>query len=486
MTTISTIGLTAERAAALLDRRELSCAELAAAYLERISADDPALHAFLHVDPEWTLEAARRHDADGRSGYGGVPLALKDLFATRGVPTTAGSRILEGFRPVEDGTVVARCLAAGLVPVGKTNMDEFAMGSSTEHSAYGPTRNPWDPETVPGGSSGGSAAAVAAGMAPWSLGTDTGGSIRQPAAFTGTVGLKPTYGAVSRLGVVAFASSLDQVGPFALTVRDAAALYGIVAADDPRDTTNVGPAEPVVLPEREDLRGLRLAVPRDQLEVGVDAGVLERFEATVALAASLGAEVGECSLPHAGHGLAAYYLIAPAEASANLARYDGVRYGLRSDGADVNAMYEATRHDGFGAEVKRRIMIGAYALSAGYYDAYYGQAQRVRTLIRRDFDAAFADFDALLLPTTPTPAFRFGAKLDDPLAMYANDVFTLPANLAGLPGLSIPMGTAGALPVGLQIVGPAFSENRLFSVGHALERAIGFDPVPPRLQAVPS
>ena len=486
MATFSTLGLTAERAAALLDARELSCEELAAAYLERIAADDPALHAFLHVDPERTLEAARRHDASGRSGFAGVPIALKDLFCTRGVPTTAGSRILEGYRPVHDGDVVERCQDAGLVSLGKTNMDEFAMGSSTEHSAYGPTRNPWDPETVPGGSSGGSAAAVAAGLAPWSLGTDTGGSIRQPAAFTGTVGLKPTYGAVSRYGVVAFASSLDQVGPFALTVRDVAALYAIVAADDPRDTTNVGPAEAVVRPEGEDLRGLRLAVPRDQLTVGVDAGVLERFEEAVALAVSLGAEVGECTLPHASHGLAAYYLIAPAEASANLARYDGVRYGPRTDGPDVQAMYEATRHDGFGPEVKRRIMIGAYALSAGYYDAYYGQAQRVRTLIRRDFDVAFADYDALLLPTTPTPAFRFGAKLDDPLAMYANDVFTLPANLAGLPGLSIPMGTSDGLPVGLQIVGPAFSENRLFAVGHALERAIGFDPVPPRLQGVTS
>jgi len=479
---VSTLGLTAERAAALLDARELSCEELAAAYLERIAVDDPTLHAFLHVDPERTLADARRHDAVGRSGLGGVPIALKDLFCTRGVPTTAGSRILEGFLPVEDGAVVARCVAAGLVSVGKTNMDEFAMGSSTEHSAYGPTRNPWDPGTVPGGSSGGSAAAVAAGMAPLALGTDTGGSIRQPAAFTGTVGLKPTYGAVSRYGVVAFASSLDQVGPFALTVRDAALLYGVVAYDDPRDTTNVGPPEAVRLPEAEDLHGVRLAVPRDQLESGVDRGVLDRFEETVRLAESLGAEVGECALPHAGHGLSAYYLIAPAEASANLARYDGVRYGLRSAGPDVHAMYEATRHDGFGPEVKRRIMIGAYALSAGYYDAYYGQAQRVRTLIRRDFDTVFKDFDALLLPTAPTPSFPLGARLDDPLAMYANDIFTLPVNLAGLPGLSIPMGLSDGLPVGVQIIGPAFSENRLFDVGHALERAIGFDPVPPRLR----
>ncbi len=480
---VETLGLTAERAAALLDGREITCEELAGAYLERIEAEDGELHAFLHVDPERTLRTARELDARGRSGVEGVPVALKDLFCTRDVPTTAGSRILEGFRPIADGHVVGRTVDAGLVSLGKTNMDEFAMGSSTEHSAYGPTRNPWDPATVPGGSSGGSAAAVAAGFAPFALGTDTGGSIRQPAAFTGTVGLKPTYGAVSRSGVVAFASSLDQVGPFALTVRDAALLYRIVADDDPCDTTNVGPPDPVVLPEGGDLRGLRLAVPRDQLEVGVEPGVLARFEEAVETARELGAEIGECALPHAAHGLAAYYLIAPAEASANLSRYDGVRYGLRADAPDVHAMYEATRDAGFGPEVKRRIMIGAYALSAGYYDAYYAQAQRVRTLIRRDFAEAFERYDGLLLPTAPTVAFRLGARLDDPLAMYANDIFTLPVNLAGLPGLSIPAGLSQDLPVGLQIVGPAFSENRLFAVGHALEQAIGFDPVPPRLAA---
>jgi aspartyl-tRNA(Asn)/glutamyl-tRNA(Gln) amidotransferase subunit A len=361
-------------------------------------------------------------------------------------------------------------------------MDEFAMGSSTEHSGYGPTRNPWDPERVPGGSSGGSAAAVAAGFAPLALGTDTGGSIRQPAAFTGTVGLKPTYGAVSRWGVVAFASSLDQVGPFALTVRDCALLYGVIAGHDPRDNTSVGPREPVVLPEREDLHGLRLAVPRDQLQVGVDAEVLARFEESVEAARALGAEIGETTLPHAEYGLPAYYLIAPAEASANLSRYDGVRFGLRTPAPDVHAMYEATRRDGFGAEVKRRIMIGTYALSAGYYDAYYGQAQRVRTLIRRDFDAAFERCDALLLPTAPTVAFELGDRLDDPLAMYANDIFTLPVNLAGLPGLSVPNGLSDGLPTGLQIIGPAFAENRLLELGHAFEHAAGFDPVPPHVR----
>ncbi len=482
MAALSTIGLTAEAAGALLDAREVSCEELAAAYLARIEQDDRDLHAFLHVHPERTLAAARALDQRGRSGVEGVPIGLKDLLLTRDVPTTAGSRILEGFVPIASADVVERTEAAGLVSLGKLNLDEFAMGSSTEHSAYGPTANPWDLARVPGGSSGGSSAAVAAGLAPWSLGTDTGGSIRQPAAFCGIVGLKPTYGTVSRYGVVAFACSLEQVGPFALTVRDCARLFGIIAGDDPRDTTNVGPREAVALPARGgDLRGLRLGVPRDQLEEGVEPGVLARFEEAVAHARALGAEIEDCALPHARHGLAAYYLIAPAEASANLSRYDGVRYGLRVDGDDVHAMYEATRRAGFGDEVKRRIMIGAYALSAGYYDAYYGQAQRMRTLIRRDFDDAFGRLDGLLLPTAPSVAFRFGER-EDPLAMYANDVFTLPANLAGIPGLSIPMGLADGLPTGLQILGPAFSENRLFQIGQALEDAIGFEPVPTRLR----
>jgi aspartyl-tRNA(Asn)/glutamyl-tRNA(Gln) amidotransferase subunit A len=482
MTAPLTLGLTAERAGELLDSGELSCAELAEAYLDRIADADAELHCYLHLHPERTMERARELDRRGRAGVEGIPVGFKDLMSTRGIPTTAGSRILEGFRPVIDADVVEACEWAGLISLGKLNMDEFAMGSSTEHSAYGPTRNPWDPRLVPGGSSGGSAAAVAGGLAPWALGTDTGGSIRQPAAFCGIVGLKPTYGAVSRFGVVAFASSLDQVGPLTLTVRDCARLFAIIARDDPRDTTNTGPPRPVGVPARTDLRGLRLGVASDQLEAGVEPGVLARFEETVALCAELGAEIGEVALPHARDGLASYYLIAPSEASANLARYDGVRYGLRVDAPDVHAMYEATRSAGFGDEVKRRIMIGTYALSAGYFDAYYGQAQRVRTLIRRDFAAAFERFDALVLPTAPSVAFPHGAKLDDPLAMYANDVFTLPVNLAGLPGLSIPCGLDGDLPVGFQLIGPAFSEDLLLDAGHALEQAIGFDVVPMRLR----
>jgi aspartyl-tRNA(Asn)/glutamyl-tRNA(Gln) amidotransferase subunit A len=478
---VSTLGLTVEHAAALLDAREVSCEELAKAYLDQIATHDRELHAYLHLHPERTLANARAVDQSPRSGVAGIPIGLKDLLSTRGVPTTAGSRILEGFLPLVDADVVEACEAAGLVSLGKLNMDEFAMGSSTEHSAFGATRNPWDPSRVPGGSSGGSAAAVAAGMAPFALGTDTGGSIRQPAAFCGVVGLKPTYGAVSRYGVVAFASSLDQVGPFALTVRDAALLLGVIARDDPRDSTNLGLPEPVALPTRVALNGLRLGVPRDLLDSGVDTGVAAVFDQAVTLCEQLGAGVGEATLPHARHGLAAYYLIAPSEASANLARYDGVRYGLRVAAGDVHAMYEATRRAGFGAEVKRRIMIGTYALSAGYYDAYYGQAQRVRTLIRSDFQAAFVDYDALLVPTTPSVAFPAGAKLADPLAMYANDAFTLPVNLAGLPALSIPCGLDQGLPVGLQIIGPAFSENRLLAIAHAIEQAVAFDVVPPRL-----
>jgi aspartyl-tRNA(Asn)/glutamyl-tRNA(Gln) amidotransferase subunit A len=483
--TLSTLRLTAERILALLDAREVSCVEVAKAYLDRIEAADGEVGAFLHTHPEATLARARRFDEEGRAGLAGLPVAFKDLFSTRGVPTTAGSRILEGFHPVENAFVVDRCLDAGLVSLGKLNMDEFAMGSSTEHSAYQRTTNPWAPDRVPGGSSGGSAAAVAAGLAPLALGTDTGGSIRQPAAFTGTVGLKPTYGAVSRSGVVAFASSLDQVGTFALTCRDAALLYRTIAVDDPRDATQVGPREPVALPDREDLGGVRIGVPRDQLTQGVDPGVLDLFEAALTRLADLGAEIVDVELPHAGHGLAAYYLIAPAEASANLARYDGVRYGLRVDAADVHSMYERTRDAGFGAEVKRRVLIGTYALSAGYFDAFYGQAQRVRTLIIRDYAAAFASsrgVDAIATPTAPTTAFPFGQNEADPLAMYANDVLTIPLNLAGLPGLSVPMGLDDGLPAGLQLAGPAFSENALLAIGHAFERSLDLDPVPVRLR----
>jgi aspartyl-tRNA(Asn)/glutamyl-tRNA(Gln) amidotransferase subunit A len=476
------IGLTAERAASLIAERTCSAEELAEAYLRRIEAADGEIHAYLHVDPERTLAAARAEDAAGTGGLAGVPIAYKDLLSTRDVPTTAGSRILEGFLPVESADVVAFGDEAGLVSLGKTNLDEFAMGSSTEHSAFGATRNPWDVTRVPGGSSGGSAAAVAGGLAPWALGTDTGGSIRQPAAFCGLVGLMPTYGTVSRFGVIAFACSLEQVGPMTLTVRDCALLHRVLARPSARDATCGGPQAPIELPTAGRLDGVRLGVPWGELEEGVEPRVRAAFDASLRQATELGAVIVDVELPHIRHGLAAYYVIAPAEASANLSRFDGVRYGLRVDAPDVRSMYEATRAAGFGAEVKRRIMIGTYALSAGYHDAYYLQAQRVRTLIRRDFAQAFAGTDALLLPTAPTVAFPLGARLDDPLAMYVNDVFTLPVNLAGIPALSIPNGLADGLPTGLQIIGPAHAENRLLSIGASLEAAIDFDPVPPALR----
>ena len=470
---IDTLRLTVEAAAGLLERREVSGAELHRAYLDAATARDGELHAYLS-----TVE----HTAGAGDG---VPIALKDVISTKGVETTAGSKILAGYKPVFDSTVAARCKDAGLPLLGKTNMDEFAMGSSTENSAYGPTRNPWDPTRVPGGSSGGSTAAVAAGMAPWALGSDTGGSIKQPAALCGVVGLRPTYGTVSRYGIVAFASSLDQVGPIAKNVRDCALLYRIIAGRDPCDSTTVELPEPVELPEAEDLRGLRIGVPKELNEAeGIEPGVSERVAQAVELAGKLGAEIGECRLPRSvDYGLPCYYLIAPSEASSNLARYDGVRYGLRSEGnGHVRAMYDRTRHDGFGDEPKRRIMLGTYALSAGYYEAFYGQAQKVRTVIRGEHAAAFADFDLLVSPTSPTVAFELGARTANPLAMYAADVLTIPSNLAGLPGLSIPCGLSDGLPVGLQLIGPQFSENLLFRAGHALERALAFDYVPERLK----
>ena len=468
---IDTLRLTAEDALGLLERREFTPAELHAAYVDAIAARDPELHAYLRV-------------VDKPDG-GGVPIAFKDLISTRGVETTAGSRILSGYVPVFDATVASRCRAAGLPLLGKTNMDEFAMGSSTENSGYGPTKNPWDPERVPGGSSGGSAAAVAAGLAPWALGSDTGGSIKQPAALCGVVGLRPTYGTVSRYGIVAFASSLDQIGPITKSVRDCARLYGIVAGRDECDSTTVE-VPPLELPDATDLHGLKIGLPRQMFELdGIEPGVASAVEHAIGVARELGAEVGDCELPRSvDYGLPCYYLVAPAEASSNLARYDGVRYGLRvSPDGDLDAMYAATRDDGFGDEPKRRIMLGTYALSAGYYEAYYGQAQKVRTLIRREHEAAFERFDVLLSATSPTVAFRLGEKTADPLAMYAADLLTIPSNLAGLPGLSIPCGLADGLPVGLQLIGPQFSENVLFRAGHALERALGFDPVPPRLVA---
>jgi aspartyl-tRNA(Asn)/glutamyl-tRNA(Gln) amidotransferase subunit A len=386
--------------------------------------------------------------------------------------------------PVYDATVATRCREAGMPLLGKTNMDEFAMGSSTENSAYGPTRNPWNPERVPGGSSGGSAAAVAAGLAPWALGSDTGGSVKQPASLCGIVGLRPTYGTVSRYGIVAFASSLDQIGPMTKTVRDNALLYRIVAGRDPCDTTTVELPQPVEIPEREDLKGVRVGVPRELNEAeGIEPGVKDVVDRTIELCRELGAEVGETTLPRSvDYGMPCYYLVAPAEASSNLARYDGVRYGLRLEGQDgVRAMYDRTRDAGFGDEPKRRIMLGTYALSSGYYEAYYGQAQKVRTLIADEHAAAFEDFDVLVSPTAPTVAFKLGEKAENPLAMYLSDVLTIPSNMAGLPGLSIPCGLSEGLPVGFQLIGPQFSENALFHVGHALEQAIGFDFVPGRL-----
>ncbi len=468
---IDTFRLTAEEAAGLLERGEVSAAELHRAYLDAAAARNDELNAYL-----CTVE-------DGAAGASGVPIAFKDVVSTKGVETTAGSKILAGYHPVFDATVAARCKNAGLSLLGKTNMDEFAMGSSTENSAYGPTHNPWDPTRVPGGSSGGSTAAVAAGLAPWALGSDTGGSIKQPAALCGVVGLRPTYGTVSRYGIVAFASSLDQIGPVTKTVRDCARLYEIIAGRDPCDTTTVELPEPVAVPEAEDLKGVRIGVPKELNEAeGIEPGVSEQVERALETARDLGAEIGECRLPRSvEYGLPCYYLIAPSEASSNLARYDGVRYGLRSTpNGDVRAMYDRTRHDGFGDEPKRRIMLGTYALSAGYYEAFYGQAQRVRTMIRDEHAAAFEQFDLLVSPTSPTVAFELGARTANPLAMYAADLLTIPSNLAGLPGLSIPCGLSEGLPVGLQLIGRQFSENLLFRAGHALERALDFDYVPER------
>ena len=468
---VDTLRLSAEEATRLLAAREVTGAELHGAYIDAIAERDPELHAYLHVCAE--------HD-----GGGGVPIALKDVISTRGVPTTAGSKILEGYLPVYDATVTERVQAAGMSLLGKTNTDEFAMGSSTENSAYGPSRNPWDPARVPGGSGGGSAAAVAGGLAPWALGSDTGGSVKQPSALCGNVGLRPTYGTVSRYGIVAFASSLDQVGPVTRNVRDCALLYSIIAGRDLHDSTTVELPELVQLPEGDSLKGLRIGVPKEMnSEEGVEPGVTLAVRAAIEQARALGAEVGECSLPKSVEfGLACYYLIAPAEASSNLARYDGVRYGLRAEADDLTGLYGRTRGQGFGDEVKRRIMLGTYALSAGYFDAYYGQAQKVRTVIRREHAEVFQSFDLIVSPTSPTIAFRFGEKSANPLSMYLSDIFTIPSCMAGLPGLNIPCGLSEGMPVGLQLIGPQFSENTLFRAGHALEQALAFDVVPGRLR----
>jgi len=486
-TDLTRLDVTALQAA--LAGGETSAVEVTRAHLDAIEATDGRLNSYLHVDAETALATAadvdRRRTAGEEVGrLAGVPVALKDVVVTDGVPTTSGSRILEGWVPPYDATVAARLKAAGTVLLGKTNMDEFAMGSSTENSAYGPTRNPWDHDRIPGGSSGGSSAAVAGFLAPWAIGTDTGGSIRQPAAVTGLVGHKPTYGSVSRYGLIAFSSSLDQAGPMARTVADAALMHEVIGGHDPRDSTSIdAPAAPYVAAAQQgaegDLTGTVVGVVRELggegHTEGYEPGVLEAFRAGVDQLRALGAEVREVSCPSFDLALAAYYLIAPSEASSNLSRFDGVRYGLRvgDDGSrDLDEVMALTREQGFGPEVKRRIILGTYALSAGYYEAYYGQAQKVRTLIGRDFLTAFGDgVDVLVSPTSPSVAFPIGQRVDDPLAMYAADLCTLPASLAGLPAISVPCGLSEGLPVGLQVMAPALADDRCYRVGAALEAA---------------
>jgi len=470
--------------AGMLQRGEVTSVEVTQAHLDRIAAVDGAVHAFLHVDAAGALTTAADVDARRAAGeelhpLAGVPIAVKDVVVTRGLPTTAGSRILKGWVPPYDATLVERLKAVRMPILGKTNMDEFAMGSSTEHSAYGATHNPWDLDRIPGGSGGGSAAAVAAYEAPLAIGTDTGGSIRQPAAVTGTVGTKPTYGGVSRYGLIALASSLDQAGPVTRSVLDAALLHEVIGGHDPRDATSLPEPLPDLVGAARlgltgDLAGVRIGVVSELNGEGYQPGVRARFEEALDLLRGAGAEVVAVSCPHFTYALAAYYLILPAEASSNLAKFDGMRFGLRVEPADGPATAErvmgATRGAGFGDEVKRRIILGTYALSAGYYDAYYGSAQKVRTLIQRDFAAAFERADVLVSPTAPTTAFRLGEKLDDPLAMYLNDVATIPANLAGVPGMSVPSGRSDdGLPVGFQILAPARADDRLYRVGAALE-----------------
>lgn len=475
--------LTAVETAARIASGDVSAVEVAQAHLDRIAEVDAKVHAFLHVDTDGALAAAKAVDGARANGdklgpLAGVPLALKDVFTLQGVPTTCGSKILEGWKPPYDATVTRRLKEAGIVILGKTNMDEFAMGSSTENSAYGPTGNPWDLTRIPGGSGGGSSAALAAFEAPLAIGTDTGGSIRQPASVTGTVGVKPTYGGVSRYGLVAFSSSLDQGGPCARTVLDAALLHAAIAGHDPRDSTSIdAPVPDVVGAARNgDVRGLRVGVVKEFAGDGYQPGVLQRFHEAVELLRELGAEIVEISCPHFDYAMPAYYLIAPSEASSNLARFDAMRYGLRvGDDGDRSAeeVMSLTREAGFGPEVKRRIMLGTYALSSGYYDAYYGQAQKVRTLIARDFDAAFAQVDVLVSPTTPTTAFPIGERADDPMAMYLADLCTIPSNMAGNAAMSLPCGLApeDGLPVGLQIIAPTMADDRLYKVGAAVEAA---------------
>ncbi|MCM3504645.1 Asp-tRNA(Asn)/Glu-tRNA(Gln) amidotransferase subunit GatA [Curtobacterium sp. ODYSSEY 48 V2] len=486
-----TDDLTRLSAAALADAlvaRDVSSVEATQAHLDRIAAVDGDVHAFLHVN-ENALAAARSIDSrraagDDLGALAGVPIAIKDVLCTQDMPTTSGSKILEGWRPPYDATPVAKLRAAGLVPLGKTNMDEFAMGSTTEFSAYGPTHNPWDLDRIPGGSGGGSAAAVAAHEAPFALGSDTGGSIRQPGAVTGTVGVKPTYGGVSRYGAIALASSLDQIGPVSRTVLDAALLHDVIGGHDPKDSTSIPDAWPSMAAaareglQADTLRGLKVGVVKELAGgAGFQAGVTQRFQETVAILEQAGAEVVEIDAPSFAYAISAYYLILPAEASSNLAKFDSVRFGLRvtpENGATVEDVMAATREAGFGPEVKRRIILGTYALSAGYYDAYYGSAQKVRTLVQRDFAAAFDQVDLLISPSAPTTAFPLGERLDDPLSMYLNDLTTIPANLAGVPGMSIPNGLApeDSLPTGVQLMAPQREDARLYRYGAALERLL--------------
>ena len=481
------IRRTAAETAAAIASGEVSAVEVAEAHLDRIAKVNDRINAFLHVDGDGALAAARAVDAKRAAGerlgpLAGVPLALKDLFTTHGIPTTCGSKILEGWLPPYDATVTRKLREADVVILGKSNMDEFAMGSSTENSAYGPTRNPWDLDRIPGGSGGGSAAALASFQAPLAIGTDTGGSIRQPGAVTGTVGVKPTYGGVSRFGMVAFSSSLDQGGPCARTVLDAALLHEAIAGHDPLDSTSINAPVPAVveaakLGASQGIKGLRVGVVKQFSGEGYQAGVVQRFQESVELLRTLGAEIVEIDCPSFDFALPAYYLIAPSECSSNLARFDAMRYGLRvgDDGShSAEEVTALTREAGFGAEVKRRIMLGTYALSSGYYDAYYGQAQKVRTLIIRDFEAAFTRVDVLVSPTTPTTAFKIGERVDDPMAMYLADLCTIPTNLAGNAGMSLPCGLApeDGLPVGLQILAPAMADDRLYRVGAALEAAL--------------
>jgi aspartyl-tRNA(Asn)/glutamyl-tRNA(Gln) amidotransferase subunit A len=465
----------------LIARGEVTAAEVLMSVQDRIERVEEKVSSYITLTSEDAKTAAETADSAVKSGdtpaaIAGIPMAIKDVLCTRGIKTTCGSRILEDYVPVYDATVIERLRKVGLTMVGKANMDEFAMGSSTENSAFGPTRNPWDLSLVPGGSSGGSAAAVAAGEAVWALGSDTGGSIRQPASFCGLVGMKPTYGLVSRYGLVAFASSLDQVGTITRDVRDCALLLSIIAGHDPLDSTSLEfdvPDYPEAI--GGDIKGLKVGVPRELMQEGLTPGVRESMERCLDLFATLGAEVEEATLPNLDYALSAYYIIAPAEASSNLARFDGVRYGLRVEGGeDIMEMYGRTRAAGFGSEVKRRIMLGTYALSAGYYEAYYGQAQKVRTLIVRDFQGAFEKFDVLVSPTSPTPAFGLGDKVEDPLSMYLSDVCTIPVNLAGIPAVSIPCGLEDGLPIGLQIMGNVLDEVTILRTARAMEEALDF------------